>query len=703
MELSDRDKEIVKGYIDRGKPLPPKYKLMLFADAPEVELVWQGKTSEVTNVVLPFQSIEHIDEPRAEIPTDKGSTKAQEALFASDARGRQASGWTNKLIWGDNKLVLSSLKNGPLRREIEAAGGLKLIYIDPPFDVGADFSVSIEIDDDAVTKAPTVIEELAYRDTWGVSGERYLAYMYERLSLMSSLLADDGTIVVHCDWHVNHRIRVLLDELFGSSKLLNEIIWLYKRWSTRVSVLPRLHDNLYWYAKSETYAFNQPMVPNTEPNPSQYVSAKDASGKTVVKRDSQGKPVKREIRVEIPAPDYWDIPLLSPVSEERLGYATQKPERLLAQLLRMSTREGDLMADFFCGSGTTLAVAEKLGRKWIGCDLGRYAIHVSRKRLIGVQRQLKAEGKPYRSFEILNLGKYERQYFVGIDPNLPEKQRRELSLQKEEHYLTLILTAYKAERVFQTPPFHGRKAGTMVVVGPIDSPVTLDHVNEVLAACRKHKIPRVDILGFEFEMSLTPRIQDDARLKGVSLSLKYIPKDVFDKRAVDRGQVVFYDVGYVEVQPKVKGRKVSVALKEFGVFYRQDDLDTVGQKLKPGGTKVTVENGQVVKVTKDKKGVVKREVLTKKWTDWIDYWAVDFNYENRKEILRVVEDGEEREVWTGNYIFENEWQSYRTRKDRTLEMTSVSHEYDRAGKYKVAVKVIDIFGNDTTKVVEVKV
>lgn len=243
----------------------------------------------------------------------------------------------------------------------------------------------------------------------------------------------------------------------------------------------------------------------------------------------------------------------------------------------------------------------------------------------------------------------------------------------------------------------------MVVVGPIDSPVTLDHVDEILAACRKHRMPRVDVLGFEFEMSLTPRLQDEARQKGVSLSLKYIPKDVFDKRAVERNQVVFCDVGYVEVQPKVTGRKVTVSLKEFGVFYRQDDLDTVGEKLKSGGSKVTVENGQVVKVTKDKKGVVKREVLTKKWTDWIDYWAVDFNYESKKEIMRVVESSEESEVWTGNYIFENEWQSFRTRKERSLELTSASREYDRAGKYKVAVKVIDIFGNDTTKVVEVKV
>jgi hypothetical protein len=204
-------------------------------------------------------------------------------------------------------------------------------------------------------------------------------------------------------------------------------------------------------------------------------------------------------------------------------------------------------------------------------------------------------------------------------------------------------------------------------------------------------------------MGLTPVGQDEARQKGVSLSLKYIPKDVFDKRAVERGQVEFYEVGYVEVLPKVKEKKVTITLTDFGVFYRQDDLDALGQKLKPGGSKVTVDEGQVVKIIKDKNGKVTREILTKKWTDWIDYWAVDFDHQNRPEVIRVVEDGKEREVWTGNYIFENEWQSFRTRKDRNLEMTSAEHTYEKPGRYKIAVKVIDIFGNDTTKVVEVKV
>jgi DNA modification methylase len=708
MNLTEREKEFLKTLIDRGEPLPPKYRLMLFADAPEVELIWQGKTSEVTSVVLPFQSIEQIDEPRAEIG------KEINPLFGVDADGRQSGGWSNKLIWGDNKLVLSSLKNGPLRKAIEDAGGLKLIYIDPPFDVGADFSVNIEVGEETLTKEPSVIEELAYRDTWGKGTDSYLAMMYERLKIMRDLLSEDGSIYVHCDWRVNSHVRLALDEVFGEDNFRNELIWHYKfRMMPSSRIYNRKHDTILFYAKSDATTIDMPTEEWTKEDilaRRKQAIYQDDDGREWIwmpggKGHSKNKKMYLDEIIERgkAVDDVWPLQIISSSAIERVGYATQKPEALLERIISASSSEGDLVADFFCGSGTTLAVAEKLGRKWIGCDLGRFAIHTTRKRLIGVQRELKAANKPYRSFEILNLGKYERQYFVGIDPTLPEDQRRAQTIQKEEHYLTLILSAYKAERVFQTPPFHGKKGSTLVLVGPIDAPVTQSQVDEVIAACRKLKVSKADILGFEFEMGLSPALQDEAKHKGVALALRYIPKDVFDKRAVERGQVQFYDVAYVEVLPKVTGRAVTVALKDFGVYYCQDDLDAVGEKLKPGASKVTVESGQVVKVSKDKRGVVNREVLTKKWTDWIDYWAVDFNFESKKEILRLVENGEECEVWTGNYIFENEWQSYRTRKERSLEMTSIKHEYSKKGVYKIAVKVIDIFGNDTTKVVEVRV
>jgi adenine-specific DNA-methyltransferase len=267
--------------------------------------------------------------------------------------------------------------------------------------------------------------------------------------------------------------------------------------------------------------------------------------------------------------------------------------------------------------------------------------------------------------------------------------------------------AYKAERVFQSPPFHGRKSGTFVVVGPLDAPVSRYQVEEAVEACRKLKASRLDVLGFEFEMGLSPQCVDEARQKGVSLALRYIPKEVFDKRAVDKNQVVFYDVAYIEVQPKIKGRSITIKLKDFGVSYRQADADALAGEMK-AGTKITVDDGQVIKITKDKNGVVKRDVLTKQWTDWIDYWAVDFDYASLPEtIIITLPDATGRLVdrpqRTGGYIFENEWQSFRTRKDRTLELESAAHEYTKKGRHKVAVKVIDIFGNDTTKVIEVSV
>ena len=171
MGLSDNEKRDAVKLIEADKPLPEKYRFLLFEDKREVELVWNGKTSEVCSVVLPFQVIEQVDEPRSEKPQDAA---IQADMFATDARGRQLKGWSNKLIWGDNKLILSSLKNGPLREEIEAQGGLKLIYIDPPFDVGADFSMDIEIGGDTFTKKPNVLEEIAYRDTWGGGGQTRL-------------------------------------------------------------------------------------------------------------------------------------------------------------------------------------------------------------------------------------------------------------------------------------------------------------------------------------------------------------------------------------------------------------------------------------------------------------------------------------------------------------------------------------------------
>src|SRR3954462_15718345 len=216
-ELTEAEKRDLIKLIEQGKPLPEKYRFILFADKREAELVWSGKTREVCTTILPFQTLEHIDEPRKEAKDDQGN------LF--DQRGRQLKGWTNKLIWGDNKLILSSLKSGALRRQIEDAGGLKLIYIDPPFDVGADFSMDIEIGGETFHKEPNLLEQIAYRDTWGRGADSFIAMIYERLILMRDLLHNEGSIYVHMGPNVGSAVETAIREVFGTTGARAMISW----------------------------------------------------------------------------------------------------------------------------------------------------------------------------------------------------------------------------------------------------------------------------------------------------------------------------------------------------------------------------------------------------------------------------------------------------------------------------------------------
>jgi len=724
--LTEQEQQEVIRFVEADRPLPEKYRFLLFEDKRQVELVWNGKTSEVSNVTLPFQTIEQVDEPRAEKPED---TAAQQDLFSTDSRGRQLKGWTNKLIWGDNRLVLSSLKNGPLREDIESQGGLKLVYIDPPFDVGADFSMDIEVGADTFTKRPSILEEIAYRDTWGNGADSFISMLYERLVLIRDLMASNATIYVHIGPQVGAMIKLMLDEIFGISNFRNNIRW------RRMSIsgfkgkkkLPFNHESIYVYTKGDSFTFN-PQHTEYSDEYKQRFRYREGDGRlyradqnlgtattaekiaemrnaNLVHEGENGNLYRKQYLDELPGvylDDVWtDIPWVT-AGNERIDYPTQKPEPLLSRIIEMSSNPGDLVADFFVGSGTTAAVAERMGRKWIVSDLGKFAVHTTRKRMIGVQRALKADGKEYRAFEILNLGRYERQHYVGINPNLREEQRQKQLEEKEAAFLDLILRAYRAERTDGFASFHGKRAGRLVAVGPVNLPVSRLFVEEIILECRKKHITKVDILGFEFEMGLFPNVLDEARAKGIDIAPKYIPADVFDKRAVEKNQVVFHDVSFIEIRPHIKGNLVAVELTDFSVFYSQDSIANAEATLKDKASRIVVEKGQIVKVTKDKDGIVTRDVLTQTWTDWIDYWSVDFDFENKREIIRTqnVDTGEWEESWTGDYIFENEWQSFRTKKDRQLELTSVFREC-AAGRRKVAVKVVDIFGNDTMTIAEV--
>ena len=728
-DLSEAEQRDLVTLIQQGKALPEKYRFILFEDKREVELVWNGKTRDVCTTVLPFQTLEHVDEPRTE-------TKHQGELF--DPRGRQIKGWTNKLIWGDNKLILSSLKAGALRQQIEDAGGLKLIYIDPPFDVGADFSMDIEIGGETFHKEPNLLEQIAYRDTWGRGSDSFIAMIYERLILMRDLMHPEGSIYVHCDWRVNAYIRQVLDEVFGVDHFINDLVWSYFAFKRKTAKkFPQKHDSIISFRKGERHIWHTQFKPHSP----EYLKRwkVDANGRRYrddVNPTAGGARIiyLDDVEGDIVDSTWDDIPPVNPAAAERVDYPTQKPEALLERIIKASSNEGDLVADFFCGSGTTAAVAEKLGRKWIATDLGKFGIHTTRKRLIGTQRELKVAEKDFRAFEVLNLGRYERQAYLNVGGRLSGEQKAQALAQKELEFRDLILRAYKASGFGgsegaqpQDGFFHGARNGRLVVVGPINLPVGRLFVEEVITECRKRGASRVDVLAFEFEMGLFPAVLEEARGKGIDLAPKYIPAEVFDKRAIDKGQVVFHDISFVEATPRYDKKNkfaVTIELSDFSVYYTQGAAEAAIAAMKEGKSEVMCEQGQLYKVSKNKEGVVTKERLTKHWTDWVDYWAVDFDYMSRKEIIKVpvgtglngvatlpgLEEpqGEIRlpqfeERWTGGYIFENEWQSFRTRQNRDLELVTAMHTYDRPGRYTVAVKVIDIFGNDTMTLVPVNV
>jgi adenine-specific DNA-methyltransferase len=330
-------------------------------------------------------------------------------------------------------------------------------------------------------------------------------------------------------------------------------------------------------------------------------------------------------------------------SQEKTGYATQKNESVLGRILRASSNEGDLVADFFCGSGTTLAVAEGLGRRWIGCDLGRWAIHVARKRLLGIEN--------CRPFEVLNLGKYERRYWQGV--TFGEKKDRSLTEQTLYEYLAFILKLYGAQPVTGMAQLHGKKGRAMVHIGAVDAPVTIADIEAALDECAKLRQVELHVVGWEWEMGLYDLMVEAAKKRGVKLLLLQIPREVMEQQAAAKGDVRFFELAYLEVEIKqLKKLSVQVMLRDFVI----PNTDLIPEDVR---SKV------------------------KKWSDYIDYWAVDWDFRSD--------------------TFMQGWVAYRTRKERSLSLTSDAHAYGSPGSYRVLVKVIDVFGNDTTQAIDLEV
>jgi len=660
-------------------------------DITRTELVWPGKynedgtLTEVPRVSLPFQVIETVNESRATREAKKEGI--QGGLFDT-YEGTEGdtfeAGWRNKLIWGDNLLVMGSLLE-------KFAGKIDLIYIDPPFATGMDFSFTTSVGEsgEAIAKEQSVLEEKAYRDTWGSGTDSYLAMMAPRLCLMRELLSERGSLYLHCDYHVSHHLRTLLEDIFGVAGMRSQIAWKSAPGHSDANTLGVAHNVIHLFTKSTSgYVWNDLYRPYDDEYLTQHYRKQEPDGRrfeddnltayglkgggydyewkgvrklwrcpidTMRKLDAEGRiyytrngvaRIKRYLDEMPGAPvnDLWaDIARINSQAEERLGYDTQKPEALLERVLEISSEPGSLVADFFCGSGTTLAVAEKLGRRWIGCDLGRWGTHVTRKRLLGIEN--------CKPFEVLNLGKYERQYWQGV--TFGETKSKSLTEQALYEYLAFILRLYGAQPAAGMAHLHGKKGKAMIHIGAVDAPVTIAEIDAAVDECGKLKQSELHVLGWEWEMGLYDLVVGVAKKRGVKLLLLQIPREVMEQQAAAKGDVRFFELAYLEAEIRLpKKLTAQVALKDFVIPNTELIPDEVRSKVR-------------------------------KWADYIDYWAVDWDFRNDS--------------------FMQGWVAYRTRKERKLQLSSDAHAYEKPGKYRVLVKVIDIFGNDTSQAFDVEV
>ena len=639
------------------------------------ELVWDGKYDEFGNrrevdvaaCAMPMQKIETVDEPR-----QRAAAEGNLELFEKQLGGKKRDDFRNRLVWGDNKLVMASLLK-------EFKGRIDLIYIDPPFDVGADFTMDVPIGDgeETVGKDQSTLEMVAYRDMWGNGTDSYLHMMSERFTLMRELAHPEGSIYVHCDARMLHYLKAVADDVFGRDRFMCQVVW--KRMQSgrkaRANKWLSVDDVLLFYRMGGT-RYEPQYLPYSEEYKKRFTE-KDERGyyywdnigtyseerlQQLIKEDRikfpknpNAKPRMKNYLHEgkgILIDNIWtDIAPVNSQADEDTAYATQKPEELLERIIKASSNEGDLVADLFGGSGTTGAVAERLGRRWIMSDLGRFAIHTGRKRLIDVQRELHGDGQPYRAFDVYNLGRYERQWW----------QKDRLKGAEEEHR-RIVLEFFKAE-ILTSPPnplLHGRKAGAFCHVDGIDGLFTRDEARTVAEATVQAGGREVYCLAWEFEMELrTHCLALEAEFK-IKMKLVPIPREIMEKNR--KSPPPFLEMAVLEAEPVVRtasGKK---------------SVDVKLTKFLPSLAEVPSKELEAL-----------QERAVKSGFDFIDFWAVDFD-------------------WHPGKPFNHHWQDYRTRKDRSLKTVSdAGHTYDRAGKHTVCVKVVDVFGCDTSITIDVNV
>ena len=569
--------------------------------------------------------------------------------------------WYNRLIYGDNMLAMQALLKGdPANGTPSLRGAVDLIYIDPPFDSKADYRTKITLPGGEVVQRPTVIEQFGYSDLWEKGTVSYLEYMYPRLVLMRELLSERGSIYVHIDWHVGHYMKIVLDVIFGKENFRNEIVWHYDIGMAPKQDFKRKHDVILRYTKSDNYLFNPVRI--LPKNMERYNSIDETGRKYMIRGDSGKIVYADEGQVEDDVWTYYkgdEWRTLNSMSKERIGYSTQKPSTLIERIIKASSNEGDLVCDFFGGSGTTAAVAEKLGRRWITTDIGKPAALVMRKRLID------QEAKP---FLYQAVGDYQKQAFATSHI----KRVGDLSQIVLGLYGAL---PFAAEQVADRNFGYMKDSRTLVMVdspNKLTGPATIKRAYEAKGSLLGGGWNKVVVLGWNFSYDISQAIQEYTD-KGVEVLV--IPPDLIDKLSkkgyrnlINSGNIRFSSLQYLMLKPM-----------------------TVGPTpLNPDNETLTVELENYVLISPDNLPLddANKQKLQQVMADdplaLIEYWSIDPDY-----------DG---------VTFRSKWQDYRENTENDNDplhcVYKVSLDVPKKANRKVCVKAVDVFGYESMVIVE---
>lgn len=566
--------------------------------------------------------------------------------------------WMNRLIYGDNLLAMQALLAGDAQTGLPSLRGkVDLIYIDPPFDSKADYRTNITLPNGKVQQKPTILEQTGYADLWAEGTVSYLKYLYPRISLMKELLSDKGSFYIHIDWHVGAYAKILLDDIFGKNNFLNEIIWSYGAGGNPQNFFPRKHDSIYLFKKGEDNTFNTEFpvmhVPYDKSTLDMHFKKMDENGRLYRKQTVNGRDYITYADVGKLVTDVWtDIGAqnaTSPISPEHTGYATQKPEKLLERIITASSNEGDLVCDFFGGSGTTAAVAERLGRRWITCDIGKPASLVMRKRFID------QEVKP---FLYQSIGDYQKEAFKN---NRRYKHVGDLSQVVLGLYGALPFTPEQTnDRNF------GYIKGTRTLV-MVDSPnrlttaATIRRAVEAKASLLGGDWDKVVVLGWNFAFDISQAIQ---KYQDSNVEVLVIPPDLLDKlskkgykKLVDDRSVRFSSLQYLVAKP--------LEVKQNGEY---DEIDVVLENY------VLLSPDNIPLDDKDKEKL--QQVLERDPLSLIEYWSIDPDY-----------DG---------VTFRSTWQDYRENMENDNDPLHCVYETRLRVPHKehrqVCIKAVDVFG-----------